>query len=176
MSPLTLQNDDYTLDDVIRSLMARYKGLVAIEAWGETSLFYNPIGILKRGAYCLTFKQKDGENDFSSKLDRQNVCYRMNFKISKPTFLTYFDESQMPARPAKGQVITLNSKKAYDPTVIDQLIPHPVYGWMSWVSVINPSRKTIEMLLDKGLIEESYQDAINRHNKNKSVIEYKMKG
>lgn len=157
------------LATLIPTLTKRYPELVKVSAWGETSLFYNPHGLLKRGTYCITFKEKDGENDSSSALNRQEVEYRMNFKISKPTFLARFSEPSLPSRPAKGKIITLKSGREYDPTLLDTLIPHPVYGWMGWVSINNPSEKSIEGILESGLLDESYQHAKAGHDKNKTV-------
>ena len=136
---------------------------------GETSLFYNPNGLLKRGTYCFTFKEKDGDNDCSSALNRAEVEYRMNFKITKPTFLSQFNEPSLPLRPSKGNIITLKSGRVYDPTVLNTLIPHPVYGWMGWVSIINPSEQSIEEIVKAGLLDESYEHAKAGYNKNKTV-------
>ena len=150
---------------LIPHLTKLYPGLVEKCVWGETSLFYNPSGLLKRGAYCITFKEKDGDNDSSSALNREEVDYRMNFKISKPTFLSQFDEPALPERPAKGKIIALKSGRVYDPTVLDTLIPHPVYGWMSWVSIINPSKESIARIMEAGLLDESYEHAKAGYNK-----------
>jgi hypothetical protein len=93
----------------------------------------------------------------------------MNFKISKPTFLTQFNEPSLPLRPAKGNIIVLKSGRKYDPKVLDTLIPHPVYGWMGWVSIINPSERSIETIIQAGLLNESYEHAKAGYNKNKTV-------
>lgn len=157
------------LASLVLNLTKLYPGLVEKSVWGETALFYNPSGLLKRGTYCITFKEKDGENDASSALNREEVEYRMNFKISKSTFLTQFNEPALPGRPAKGKIIALKSGRAFDPTVLDTLIPHPVYGWMSWVSIINPSKESIEAIMKAGLLDESYEAALAGYNKNKNV-------
>ena len=73
---------------LIQNLTKLYPGLFEVNAWGETSLFYNPNGLLKRGTYCFTFKEKDGDNDCSSALNRAEVEYR----ITKPT-LIYFNKT-----------------------------------------------------------------------------------
>lgn len=158
---------------LIQNLTKLYTGLVEVNAWGETSLFYNPSGLLKRGTYCFTFKEKDGDNDFSSALNRNEVEYRMNFKINKSTFLFQFNEPSLPSRPSKGNIITLQSGRIYDPTVLNTLIPHPVYGWMGWVSIINPSEQSIEDFIKAGLFEESYEYAKVSYNKNKAVKQSK---
>ena len=42
----------------------------------------------------------------------------------------------------------------YDFTEVDKIILHPVYAWMRWFSVLNPSIETFETL--KTFIEEAY--------------------
>lgn len=153
------------LASLISTLSLRYPGLVPVSAWGETSLFYNPHNLFERGTYCVTFKEKDGANDSASALNREEVRFRMNFKVGRDTFLRRFRETSLPKRPAKGQIIQLHSGSAYDPTVLDTLIPHPVYGWMGWVSIINPSADSIREILEAGLLDESYQHAVASYDK-----------
>lgn len=89
---------------ILSDLLVIYSGLKVIDAWGETSLFYNPHpdSILKRGIYFCTLKDKDRENDKASHLYRADV-FRMNFGISKKTFASIF--KTIPKRPIKGGVI-----------------------------------------------------------------------
>ncbi|MDE6570523.1 MAG: hypothetical protein K2K43_07890, partial [Alistipes sp.] len=105
---------------VLNYCFSHFKGIRTIDSWGERSLFYNPEGKLKRGIYILTIKEKDGENDCSSNLDRQGV-WRLNIGVRKSTFRTIFGE--LPARPQKGGVIEMD----YDFTTLGCLLPHPVY-------------------------------------------------
>jgi len=150
------KNDILTLDFVLSYLLKNYSGLKVINAWGETSLFYNPDSLLKRGVYFCTLKDKDGENDKASNLNRADV-FRMNFGISKKTFLGIF--KTIPKRPVKGAVI----EGLYDFQACDTLTPHPVYGWMAWVSILNPSKSSLEDL--QILIEESYKICIEKYEK-----------
>lgn len=108
-------------------------------AWGETSLFYNPGHILPRGVYFATVKEKDGDNDRASNLNRPSV-FRFNVGTTRLLFEARFGSP--PARPAKGQAI----QGPWDFTALDRVTPHPVYGWMSWVSVLNPSEDTMNDL------------------------------
>ncbi len=135
---------------LIETLHTRFQGTILIEAWGETSLFYNPDRRLPRGVYFATVKQKDGANDAGSDLNRDGV-FRFNLGTSKPLFLERFGPP--PARPGKGQTIA----GPWDFTALDVLTPHPVYGWMSWVSVLNPSAATLAEVDD--LIEAAYEKA-----------------
>jgi hypothetical protein len=158
------------LASLISTLSVRYPGLVPVSAWGETSLFYNPQNLFERGTYCVTFKEKDGANDSASALNREEVDFRMNFKINKETFLSRFQETSLPKRPPKGHVIQLQSGSAYDPTVLDALIPHPVYGWMGWVSITNPSANSVREILDGGLLDESYSHAVKSYDEKKRKL------
>ncbi len=53
----------------------------------------------------------------------------------------------------KGEVI----KSHFDFTELNLLMPHPVYGWMSWVQILNPSHTNFELLMPK--LEVAYSCA-----------------
>ncbi|MET3474161.1 DUF6194 family protein [Variovorax atrisoli] len=90
-----------------------------------------------------TIVTKDNEFDNASKLDRPGM-FRLNLGVGKETFRALFGEQ--PAAP--------------DYSVIDTLMPHPLYAKMYWVSVINPSAKTFETV--KPLIAEALSLARSR--------------
>lgn len=148
--------ENVTIDFIVSALLKNYAGLKIIEAWGETSFFYNPDNSLKRGIYFCTLKNKDGENDKASHLYRADA-FRMNFGLSKKTFTSIFNT--IPKRPIKGGVI----EGDYNFQTYDILTPHPIYGWMAWVSIINPSETSFNNL--KSLIDESYELCIQKHKK-----------
>ncbi len=143
-----------TANDISDFVVANFPGLNVVNTWGEKSFFYNLDNLLKRGVYFLTLKEKDGDNDKASALNRENT-FRINFGISKKTFLQHF--SALPKRPAKGHSV----EGPYDFQKLDTLTPHPVYGWMAWVSILNPSNNSFEML--EKLIKESYQIACDKY-------------
>ncbi|WP_173237864.1 DUF6194 family protein [Legionella antarctica] len=62
----------------------------------------------------------------------------------------------IPKRPIAGEII----EGVYNFSELDKVMPHPVYGWMTWVCVVNPTLKTIESMEAQGLFEEAYQAAI----------------
>ena len=142
----------------MQRLQIKYPALTENKNWGERGLFYNPQGQFAKGAYVLTFKEKDGKNDSASKLNTGNR-YRLNLKISKGTFIKLF--TLVPKRPAAGEVI----EGEYNFTELDKLLPHPVYGWMTWVCILNPTLKTIEWMESNGLFEEAYDAAVATINK-----------
>lgn len=127
-----------------------------ISAWGEVSFFVNPNGRLKRGAYFATIKQKDGAHDRASALDRGGL-WRVNFGLPKGDFAALFGAP--PARPAQGGVVT----GPWDFTALDVLTPHPVYGWMGWVAILNPSMGSMALL--RPLIATAHAKALQAAQK-----------
>lgn len=134
----TRREDDVrmTPEDVIQMLTAEYPGLVPKATWGETSLFYNPGGALKNGVYFATVKERDGDHDQSSRLNRDGV-FRVSFGLPTAVYEAVF--GPRPPRPPKGQAVVTG----HDFTVLDQLAPHPVYAWMGWVQVLSPTEQTL---------------------------------
>ncbi|HEU4408638.1 MAG TPA: DUF6194 family protein [Polyangiaceae bacterium] len=126
-------------DEVARRITDAYEGVVPVPSWGETSFFYNPGRAFTRGAYFCTLKDHDGENDRASALDRPGV-YRLAFGVPPSTFGRLF--GPRPPRPGKGGVV----EGPWDFTALDRLTPHPVYAWMGWLSVLNPSARTFDLV------------------------------
>ena len=146
------------IKDVDTWIMTTFDGLAPGKSWGERSYFYNPDGRTARGTYFLTIKEKDGANDRASNLDRQGV-WRINFGLPRPDFVRLF--GRLPARPGKGQAI----EGPWDFTTLDLLTPHPVYGWMGWVSILNPSPESFDGI--KPLIGAAYGKARENFAKRK---------
>ena len=94
-----------TADEIINYCLKNLKGVVLVKSWGEKGIFYNPENKLKRGVYNLTVKEKDGENDSSSDLNRDGV-YRVNLGVRKQTFIDKF--KIVPTRPPKGGIVDMN--------------------------------------------------------------------
>lgn len=139
-----------TPSQIIDALLQQFDGVTVVEAWGEKSLFYNPGRLLPRGVYFSTLKQKNGDNDRASHLDREGA-FRLNIGTTKPFFQERFGSP--PPRPGKGGVVD----GPWDFTALNTLTPHPIYGWMSWVAVSNPSIETFQEI--QPLIEAAYQKA-----------------
>ena len=153
---MKFNNQTMTRDQIILEVQNNFKGLVKNKNWGEIGLFYNPENRLSKGVYLLTFKEKDGANDKASNTNRENV-YRMNLGISKESFFQLFGTK--PKRPKAGQIIDM----PYDFSELNRVMPHPVYGWMNWICVLNPTRKTFNKLFP--LIEEGYSLALKKYEK-----------
>ncbi|MDX1737284.1 MAG: DUF6194 family protein [Alphaproteobacteria bacterium] len=144
------EREKLSVDEIAGYLTKICPGLVFSHNWGERGLFYNPENKLPKGIYLMTFKEKDGENDKASQIDRGNI-FRLNLGLTKTSYEALF--GPRPARPKAGGVVDVD----YDFTRIDQLMPHPVYGWMGWVCILNPSVANLKKL--EPLIMESYENA-----------------
>ena len=145
-------------NDILNYCLDNLPDAVVVNSWGERGVFYNPNNALKRGIYVLTVKEKDGDNDKSSNLNREGV-YRISIGVRKSTFIYMF--GSVPTRPTKGGVVDM----LFDFAQIDKIVPHPVYAWMAWVCVLNPSDTTFEQL--KPLIQEAYEYAKEKYTRRK---------
>jgi hypothetical protein len=148
---------ELTPTKIVNDLVNSYKGTIAMKAWGETSLFYNPGRVLPRGVYFATVKENDGANDRASSLTRDGV-FRLNVGTSKPLYLNNF--SPPPPRPAKGGIVD----GPWDFTKLNEITPHPIYGWLSWIAVLNPSLETLTGM--RHLIDAAHEKAVVSFKKN----------
>jgi len=148
-------------EDIIKDLQNRFNHLVIKNTWGEISIFYNPNETLTSGTYFLTIKESDGENDQASNLNRDNI-FRASFGVSKKSYEALFGHK--PPRPAKGEIINTG----HDFTQTNLLMPHPIYAWMRWLQILNPSQETWNS--NQYLIQESYQLAKTRFEKRKRRV------
>lgn len=128
-------------------LLDQYPGMRILNTYGEISCFYNPDGVLPKGIYFATIKLEDGPNDKASNLNRPGV-YRLSFGLGRPNYTLLFGAP--PKRPLKGKTVDLE----LDFEQTDQLMPHPIYSWMSWACVLSPSKQTIDDL--KYLLDAAY--------------------
>ena len=140
------------LDRIVRD----FEGVVPKSSWGETSMFYNPGKQLPNGVYFCTLKEQNGDNDKASALNRDGV-FRLSIGVSKETYEAIF--GSRPKRPAKGGIIDTG----HDFTALNTLMPHPIYGWMSWVQILNPDASAFENILP--LIREAHASAVIKFNK-----------
>jgi hypothetical protein len=143
-------------EEIIEGLTGQFEGLVSKASWGETSLFYNPDLALANGVYFCTIKEHDGANDKASALDRPGV-FRMAFGLTVKNYEKLF--GSRPTRPAKGSPV----KTGHDFTRLDVVMPHPIYAWMGWAQVLNPSAETFASV--QPLLVDSYDQVVSKFAK-----------
>ena len=144
--------------DIVEKIANDLSGVIPKSSWGETSLFYNPGKALPNGVYFCTIKEQNGTNDMASDLDRDSV-FRLSIGLTKETYQKLF--GQKPKRPAKGCTI----ESDFDFTTLNTLMPHPIYGWMSWVQILSPSKTMFADIYP--LIEAAHANAMTKFNKKK---------
>jgi hypothetical protein len=118
-------------------------------AWGDSFFYYEPdTGVPPdKGLPFATIVVKDYPGfDEASKLDRPGV-FRLNLAVGRTKFQELFGSS-----PAE-----------FDYTVLDRVIPHPVYAKQGWVSILVPGEQTEDEL--PALITHTYQRAKDRYRR-----------
>lgn len=151
---------DMTQDEVVEYVTSELEGtqvLVASEdkgapevAWGDTFFFYDPENITPREArfpYATIVTNDYPGFDDASDLNRTGV-FRVNVWVSRNTY-----EQQTSTDDVSG----------FDYTVLDEVIPHPVYGPQSCLSVLNPGSATEGTV--KQLLAEAHERARKRYEK-----------
>ena len=89
--------------------------------------------------------------DKVSNLSRPGI-FRLNIGAGKKAFLALFG-------PPPEQIGTPDP--FYDFTTLDEVMPHPVYGGMFWVCVLNPSEPTFTEIVQP-LLAEAHTIATNK--------------
>ena len=134
---------------ILRDLLQLDPGLRRERYWGEQSLFFNPGRVAPLGVIFASIKDHDGKNDRSANLARDGV-YRFAFCLAPATYARLFGNP--PARPPKGGVVALPD---FDPTRVNELMPHPIYAWMRWVQILSPTAESFEDL--RPMLDESLE-------------------
>jgi len=139
-------------------ILTNYRGIIVTDAYGERCFFYNPDGSLPKGIYFTTIKESDGPNDKASNLDRDGI-YRLSIGIGKKQYQNLF--GKIPTRPAKGSIIDYD----YNFTELNVLMPHPIYAWLGWIAINNPTANNIDTI--RCLLNISYQNVLLKFTKKK---------
>ena len=143
------------MDDAAVSeyITGTFDGVETVTANGDTFFFYDPTKMMPFATLV-----RSNFNDAASDLDRPGV-YRLNVGVSKATFTGLFGER--PALPDDAEAPT---ESPYDFAALDTLLPHPVYGRMYWVCILNPSAATFEATIQP-LLAEAYATAVRKNDR-----------
>jgi Family of unknown function (DUF6194) len=145
-----------TPNQIIEHVFGALAGVVPKSSWGETAVFYNPGSNLPNDVYFCTIKQRDGENDKVSDLNRDGF-FRLSIGLSRPSYHWLFGDR--PPRPAKGRIVTTGR----DFAALNELMPHPIYAWMGWVQVLSPTTERFAELAP--LIQDAHSLAVAKFDK-----------
>lgn len=136
---------------VIQYILDTFEGVETSSTLGYTFFFYGSDRMLP----FVTLATQDNEGDHASDLDRAGV-FRLNIGVSRETYRSLFGEH--PPRLGPDGVVDTG----HDFTVLDQLMPNPIYAPQSWVCVLNPSEATFQKI--QPLLAEAYELAVKRHS------------
>ena len=114
-------------------------------AWGDSFFYYAPDGQMPAATQPFaTIVTKNYPEDELSALNRDGV-YRVNIHPSRAAF------EEWAARAGD------------DPSALDQVITHPVYGQAGWLAVLNPGPSTVGTVRE--LLREAYELARIRYDR-----------
>ena len=125
-----------------------FEGVETQTGMGATFFFYGD----ERMMPMVTVVTSD-EHDTASDLNRPGV-FRLNIGVSKGTFESLFGPVPKGGSP-------YDALEGFDYAALDMVMPHPVYGRMHWVCVLNPSEGTFEGQV-KPLLAEAYEMAVRK--------------
>lgn len=140
-----------------------FTGVDMAEAEKNSFYFYNPDpNVPPEHMFPFVTLMTNDINDQFSNLDRPSV-FRLNIGVSKQTFRSLFGEPELPS-DSRGAPIEGEHTYAFDFTALDTLMPHPVYGRMYWVCILNPSAETFATKVQP-LLAEAYDTAVGKYER-----------
>jgi len=154
-----------TADDVI-DLVGALSGVAVVTAseeggepsvaWGDTFFFFDPgdVEADRRFPFATIVTQDYPGFDTASDLARDGV-FRVNITVGREMF-----EDLLGYPPVR------HGDHDPDYRASDVLLPHPLYGRQSWVSVVSPLANTAEQV--RSLLEHAHRHAAARHRGGRS--------
>lgn len=118
-----------------------FEGVDIATVAGVTFFFYDP----EQKFPFATLVTVDNDFDRFSDLDRPGV-FRLNVGVGKETYRRILGDA--------------TEETGHDFTALDRLMPHPIYGKMHWLCVLNPSEATFETV--KPLLAEAYERSVRQ--------------
>jgi len=141
-----------------------FGGVDVVVASGDSFFFYNPdSNVPPDHRFPFVTLVTSDINDPFSNLNRPSV-FRLNIGISKQTFRSLFGDPSLLPSVKDSMTESGENSSGYDFTALDQLMPHPVYGRMLWVCVLNPSDETFETKV-RQLLAEAYDMAVSKYKR-----------
>jgi hypothetical protein len=149
--------------EVSQYITETFEGVDVVVASGDSFFFYNPdSNVPPDHKFPFVTIVTSDINDQFSNLNRPSV-FRLNIGIGKQTFRSLFGKPLLPTYGTSAAESGTNSSD-YDFTALDQLMPHPVYGRMYWMCVLNPSDETFETKV-RPRLTEAYEMAVSKYKR-----------
>ncbi|MEU3503589.1 DUF6194 family protein [Streptomyces hundungensis] len=104
-------------------------------AWGDAFFYYAPAGRIPKNAQPYgTIVTKNYPDDAASDLDSPGR-WRVNVNVDRATF------QELTGEEPRG----ISRPRDYAAT--DTVMPHPVYGALGWISVVNPAERRTDTVV-----------------------------
>ncbi len=136
--------------EISNYILATLTGVSVIDDSNNRFFFYDPDNKIPFATIVT-----NNEYDDVSDLDREFV-YRVNIGVTTQTYQSLF-------RTETDDGVEIPHNEGHDFTALDTLMPHPVYGKMYWVCVLNPSEATFGTI--KPLLREAYEIAVKKYER-----------
>lgn len=121
-------------------------------SWGDTFFYYASDGVVPTTTQPFaTIVTKNYPGDEASRLDRADT-FRLNIAAGKEEFTRW--TGRAPREPDTGEA---------DPSAIDTVMAHPVYGTVGWLAVVNPGPATDSAVRE--LLRGACHSARTRHER-----------
>ncbi|HJT57008.1 MAG TPA: DUF6194 family protein [Ktedonobacteraceae bacterium] len=149
--------------EISRYITETFEGVDVVADAGNSFFFYNPDSNVPPDHRFpfVTLVTSDLYDQFSN-LNRGSV-FRLNIGIGKQTFRSLFGDPAPSSGRDRAEINDENTSD-YDFTALDQVMPHPVYGRMYWVCVLNPGQETFETKV-RQLLAEAYELAVSKYKR-----------
>lgn len=116
-------------------------------AWGDAFFYYAPDGGMPRNTQPYgTIVTKNYPDDTACDLDRPGR-WRVNVQVGRAALPDLLGQE-------------------HDPATADVVLPHPVYGALGWICVVNPGERTTETVVR--LLREAHEAARARAARRRS--------
>ena len=124
-------------------------------AWGDSFFYYAPDGQVPQNVQPYgTIVTKDYPDDTASRLDEEGR-WRVNIHVDRSTFVSLTGEE--PRRLTRSR----------DFAATDQVNPHPVYGALGWVAIVNPGERTLSTAIE--LLRDAHRAARARFERRREA-------
>ena len=128
-------------------------------AWGDAFFYYAPDGQVPQHIQPYgTIVTKDYPDDTASRLgaaENGPDRWRVNIHVDRRAFRRLTGETPRELTRAR------------DFTAVDEFTPHPVYGPLGWVAVVNPAERTLDALIE--LLREAHDAARMRYRRRREA-------
>ena len=138
--------------DLLQYLTNTFPDIQIVSSNGNSFVYYAPDQTVPERTFPFATLVTNDDYDTLSKLYRPTV-FRLNIGLAKATF------QALLGHPPSATLREDDAPSEHDYTALDKVMPHPIYGHLGWICVLNPDATwpTIQPLLD-----EAYQAAVRK--------------